>query len=337
MSRLCLPACISGLITAMGLAGVSQADEPSFNTVRIDDRNYVNLADVARYYEFNRNWTQEGLNVALRSKLKWKKLDLRIDSCDGKVNGVRIWLNHSPLENRNSVLISEVDVRKTLDPVLRPWAVRKKKVKTVMIDPGHGGEDRGARGKRGSTEKHLTLDLAMRVEKLLKEAGFKVVMTRRRDTYISLEDRSELANSSDADLFVSLHFNSVANSKQPQGVETYCLTPVGLSSTGSIRQRFGIANFDKEPGNAFDYQNMLLAYLVQQRLLAGVPKVEDRGIKRARFFVIKATEIPSILIENGFLSHPVEEKRILTSAHRNKLAVAIVEGIKKYAELMNPS
>jgi len=320
----------------MALATVQvRADEPVFNTVRVKGRNYVNIADLARYYEFDRNWTQNGLDVTLRSKLKWKKLGIKINSRDCMVNGVRVWLNDAPLESRNSVLISEVDVRKTLDPILRVWAVPKRRVRTIMIDPGHGGEDKGTDGARNSIEKRFTLDLALRVERLLKQAGFKILMTRRADTYISLEDRSEQANSSDADIFVSLHFNSAKPNPQPHGIETFCLTPAGFNSTGSIRQRLGIGRFGEEPGNEFDRHNMLLAYLVQQRLLAGVPKAEDRGIKRARFHVIKATERPSILVEAGFLSHTAEEKRIRDPVYRNKLAVAIVDGIKKYADLMN--
>ncbi len=302
-----------------------------FNTVRVEGRNYINLSDFCRYYGFA-SVKQNGLEIVLTGK--FKRIQLRINSRECSVNWVRVWLNDAILETRNSILLSEVDVRKSLDPVLRAWSVPRRPVKTIMIDPGHGGEDQGTSGYRGSLEKRLSLDMAGRVEKRLREAGFETIMTRRRDTYVSLEDRSELANSSEADLFLSLHFNSAKPNTQPKGIETYCLTPVGLGSTGSIRRRLGMGDFGEEAGNRFDSHNMLLAYVVQQKILKAIPEAEDRGVKRARFFVIKATELPSILVENGFLSNPTEEKKILAPAYRDRLATAIVEGVKRYAAIM---
>ncbi|MBI4023437.1 MAG: N-acetylmuramoyl-L-alanine amidase [Verrucomicrobia bacterium] len=310
------------------------ADEPAFNTVHAGGRNYINIADFVRYYGFDRNWQQNDQDVTLRAK--YRKFQFKLNGRESWINGVRVWLNDSPLEYRNSILISETDVRKTLDPVLRAWAAPRRKVRTVMIDPGHGGEDQGTQGYRGTLEKRVTLDMAARVEKFIRRSGFETLMTRRTDTYVSLEDRSQLANASEADVFVSLHFNSAKPNPLPKGVETYCLTPVGLASTGSIRRQLGMGGFDEEPGNQFDRQNMVLAYVVQQKILKALPEAEDRGVRRARFFVIKATERPSILIEGGFLSNPSEEKRILNPSYRDKLAAAIAEGVKRYAALMDP-
>ncbi len=311
-----------------------KAGDLVFNTIQVDGKDYIHLADIIRYYKFDQNYKQDGLDIWLQSK--YKRFHFKINSGEASINGVKIWLNDAPLESRTSILVSEIDVRKKLDPLLRPWAIPRRKVRTIMIDPGHGGEDVGTLGYRGSQEKKFTLDVAMRVEKLLRASGFDTLMTRRRDNYVSLEDRSELANASDADIFVSIHFNSSKPNTQARGIETYCLTPMGLASTGSsIRQRLGMGNFGAEPGNQFDQYNMTLAYYVQLKLLALIPEADDRGIRNARFYVIKATERPSILIENGFLSNSTEEKRILTTAYRDKLASGIVEGIKQYAALMN--
>jgi N-acetylmuramoyl-L-alanine amidase len=319
-------------MVAVCLATARADERRIFNTVSVDGKAYVNIADFVRYYGFDTTWKQNGLDVTLRSK--YKRFQLRINSRECFVNRVRIWLNDSPLENRNSILISEIDVQKTLDPVLRAWSVPRRKVRTVMIDPGHGGEDKGAQGRR-SIEKILTLDLAARVEKLLRQAGFRTLMTRRDDSYVSPEERPEMLNSSEADVFLSLHCNSAKPNAEPNGVETYCLTPSGQSSTGTLRRRWRLTHFDEEAGNQFDEHNALLAYLVQYKILAGVTGVEDRGIKRARFVVLKDAERPAILVESGFLSHPSEEKRLLDARYRDKLAVAIVEGIRAYATLMN--
>jgi N-acetylmuramoyl-L-alanine amidase len=326
-----------GICLAVLLASPSsKAGDLVFNTIQVDGKEYIHLADIVRYYQFDQNYKQDGLDIWLQSK--YKRFHFKINSGEASINGVKIWLNDAPLESRTSILISEIDVRKKIDPLLRPWAIPRKKVRTIMIDPGHGGEDVGTLGYRGSQEKKFTLDVAVRVEKLLRASGFDTLMTRRRDNYVSLEDRSELANASDADIFVSIHFNSSKPNTQARGIETYCLTPMGLASTGSsIRRRLGIGSFGAEPGNQFDPYNMTLAYYVQLKLLALIPEADDRGIRNARFFVIKATERPSILIESGFLSNSTEEKRILTTAYREKLATGIVEGIKQYASLMNNS
>lgn len=324
--------CLGPALAACLCLTTTRAAEPIFNTVDVDRRNYVNVADFVRYYSFETNWRQDGLDVSLRSK--YKRFQFRINSRECLINRVRIWLGDPPLESRNSILIPEVDVQKTLDPVLRAWAVPRRKVRTIMIDPGHGGEDRGAQGRR-SIEKLLTLDLAARVEKLLRQAGFRTLMTRRTDTYVSLEERTEMFNSSGADLFLSLHCNSAKPNREPHGVETYCLTPSGESSTGALRRRWGLGHFDEEAGNQFDSHNMLLAFLIQYKVLAGVAGVEDRGIKRARFLVLKDAGRPAVLVESGFLSHPAEENRLLDAKYRDKLAAAIVEGVKTYATLMN--
>lgn len=320
------------LILGGAVPSLAASVKPEFNTVRVAGRNYVNLADFIACYQFKTPPKRNNQTFWLSSKSQTFRFTL--NNRESFYNGVRLWLNDSPLEHRSSILLSELDVRKTLDPLIRPWAVPRYPVKTIMIDPGHGGEDKGTRGFRGTQEKIMTLDLAARVERLLRKAGFRTLMTRRRDTYVSLEDRSQLANASEADLFLSLHFNSAKPNQQPRGIETYCLTPAGMTSTGSIRERWGMGKLTEEAGNRFDLNNMLLGYLVQQRLLKVMTETEDRGVRRARFFVIRATEKPSILVEGGFLSNPVEEKRILTSEYRDRLAVAIVEGVKRYSAIV---
>lgn len=321
------------VVLTLCTGSVHGEEDPSFNTVRVEGRTYVNLSDFSRFYEFGQNWTRRGDDIKLKNK--YRSFQFHVGNRECFVNGVRMWLNDTPIDSRNSTLLSEVDVRKTLHPVLKAWTIPRRKVRTIMIDPGHGGEDRGTSGYRGSLEKRLTLDLAARIEKLLREAGFRTLMTRRSDTYVSLEDRSELANSSEVDMFLSIHFNSAKPSREPKGIETYCLTPVGLSSTGSIRRRLGMGQSGEETGNQYDANNLLLAYLIHQKIVRNITGIEDRGVKRARFFVIKATECPSVLVESGFLSNPHEEKRILSSAFRDQIASAIAEGVKRYAKLMN--
>jgi N-acetylmuramoyl-L-alanine amidase len=324
-----------GFAIAIFLGNLCHAEnETVFNTVQVRRRDYVNIADFVRYYNFEQKWDQKNQKITLNRKST--SLNLLLNSRECRFDGVRMWLNDPPIQYQNSTLLSEVDIRKTLHPLLCvPGEELKQKVKTIMIDPGHGGEDRGAAGNGGSVEKRLNIDVARRIEKLLNKAGFRTLMTRREDTYVSLEDRSDLTNSSEADLFLSIHFNSATPNTQAKGIETFCLTPSGLGSTDFIRKQFRIGQFGEEPGNKFDETNLLLAYLVQRNLILSLPNMADRGIRRARFHVIKATKCPSILVECGFLSNSEEEKWILSPTHRDNIAGAIVNGIKSYAELMN--
>ena len=182
------------------------------------------------------------------------------------------------------------------------------KVRTVCLDPGHGGKDPG--NEVGSNqEKQHTLLLAKEVRAQLARAGLKVTLTRSTDSFVELPARPELAKRRSADLFVSLHFNAAeAGRSTVQGAEVYCLTPAGASSTNARGEGNGGGWF---PGNRHNEQNLYLAYQVQKALTRNLA-VEDRGVRRARFAVLRDAVMPAVLIEAGFLSHPVEGRQIVS-------------------------
>ena len=134
-------------------------------------------------------------------------------------------------------------------------------------------------------------------------------------------------------MFVSVHFNSARPDRGPSGIETYCLTPAGAPSTGNSEAR--ISNYQLNPGNRRDAHNILLSYCVQQALVQNL-EAADRGVRRARFVVIKETSKPAILVECGFLSNLSEQSRIRTPAYREKLAQSICKGIKKFIGHVSP-
>ena len=214
-----------------------------------------------------------------------------------------------------------------MDPVLRQGRLPSKTpVRTVVLDPGHGGSDRGTSGATGR-EKELTLDLAKRVQRLLEAAGVKVVLTRQTDDNVSLDERVAITERRHADLFVSLHFNSGGSA---QGIETYCVPPAGAVSTANaFRRFFGGGGDDRCTSNQFDEKNVWLAHCVQRQLL-NITGANDRGIRRARYVVIRDASCPAILVESGFLSNPVEEQRLLSAEYRDKLAKGITDGILDY-------
>lgn len=225
------------------------------------------------------------------------------------------------------------------------------KIKTIAIDAGHGGKDPGAMGRSGLMEKTITLDVAKRLAVLVKERlGCEVIMTRDRDVFIELEQRPFIAKSKGADLFVSIHVN--ANRKRKaRGIETYI-----QSLRASDRDAMATAAFENatstktlsQLGNELDRilkdlrtddkvnESIELAGYVQNSLVSSVRPVKgyvvNRNVKKAFFYVLVNTEMPSILAEVGFISNPDEEKMLGTEAHRQKIAEALFEGVKRYVE-----
>ena len=194
------------------------------------------------------------------------------------------------------------------------------------MDPGHGGSDRGTRGE-STREKDMTLDVARRVQRLLEAAGLKVIPTRTTDETVSLQERVDLTTERKADLFISIHFNSGGGAAS--GIETYCVPPAGAAPTASPFRHLFDSEDESCPGNKYDERNVWLAQCVQRSLLRGTGAT-DRGVRRARFFVIRYATCPAILVEAGFLTNHAEEQRIMTTEYRDQLAKAIAGGILNY-------
>lgn len=178
------------------------------------------------------------------------------------------------------------------------FSVRAGAFQTVVIDPGHGGHDRGGSPGQVACEKTLALDVAKRLRDLLNEEGMKTVMTRHDDTFIPLPQRTTIANAHPDALFVSIHFNS-ASRKSANGFETYYFT----SKSARIAAR------------------------VESELIR-VRRGENRGVKRRPFYVLRNTRIPSVLVECGFLTNPGEATLCSQPAYRENLARAIAKGIR---------
>jgi N-acetylmuramoyl-L-alanine amidase len=291
-------------------------------------REYVRLEDWARMNQFQIRWLDREKTFQLSNRVA--RLTFIVNSCGAQINGVETWLSF-PINLRNGViLISQLDLQKTLGPILYPPANKPGfKIKTICLDPGHGGRDSGNR-VGSNEEKKYTLLLAQEVGNQLQRAGFKVLFTRTSDTFVDLPDRPLLANRRRADLFVSLHFNSIETSRsEVNGVETYSITPAGTTSTNAR----GEGDTRWVSGNGNDEKNLLLAYQVQKFLTRELA-VEDRGLRRARFAVLRDAAMPAILIESGFMSHPVEGRKIFDAAYRRQLARAIVDGVLAYKRIV---
>jgi N-acetylmuramoyl-L-alanine amidase len=297
----------------------------------INGQNYVPLADWARADGLKCFALDRGDKIVATNRTT--RLVFDADARNTEINGIQVALSY-PVANVNGTpLIAQRDLDTAIRPLLFPERyVEHRVIRTICLDPGHGGKDTGNR-VGWHYEKIYTLALAAEVRDQLKKAGFNVVLTRTRDTYVDLPLRPMTANQRGADLFVSLHFNATETGRnEVEGPETYCITPVGASSTNARGEG---SDYGPTAGNRHEPSSLLLAYQVQKSLVKNLG-VEDRGVRRARFAVLRDSTMPAILIESGYMTHPVEGKKIFRDAYRRQLAQAIVKGILAYQRLAAP-
>jgi N-acetylmuramoyl-L-alanine amidase len=306
-------------------ASSTWAESRSLNAQRMEGGNYVSVPDIADFYFLGPNRDNSGDGALYRTATSQLKVEK--DCRDIQINNVQHWLSAPVLEARGRLWVSALDVLKAIDPVLRQGRSRTPSyIRAVVIDPGHGGREQGTRGRTG-IEKELTLDLSARIEKKLEAAGVTTYLTRRKDATVSLEGRDEYAEDKHADLFVSIHFNSGGDA---DGIETYCAPPAGTVSTSTTFRNWSHSGQEESmPGNRYDVKSVWLAHCVQKSLLTATGAT-DRGVRRARFMVLRNAPCPAILVEGGFLSNRTEEQKLLSIEYREKLAKAITDGILTY-------
>jgi len=258
------------------------------------------------------------------------QLEVTVGLREVQINGVKQWLAFPVLAHEGKVFVSRLDLSKIIEPRLRPEMITGlQPFTTVVLDAGHGGHDRGAISKFGF-EKDFSLDVALRARKLLEKQGYKVVMTRSTDVFIPLEQRPAVANNIAGSIFVSIHFNSSNSNADARGFEIFSMAPRGAPATNDSRP--SERDLREEPGNGLDLPSSALAGSVFHALLGHVPMV-DRGIKHARFAVLRLSTVPAVLVECGFVSNKAESTLISSSAWRAHVAEAIVDGVENYRML----
>lgn len=238
-------------------------------------------------------------------------------------NGTVVYLPEPAVRDEGGTYtLTPLSLRQTVEPLLRRRTDSARPVKRILLDPGHGGSELGAVGKKYQ-EKAINLALSLAVKRELERRGYTVLMTRTGDQEVSLDRRGKLTGETGADLFLSIHHNASATNRNATGIETYALTPGGAASTSGGAPGKALA------ANRFDAASINLAERIQTRLVqaTGGP---DRGTKYARFRVLTLAECPAVLIEAGFISNPVEEMTIASAARQQKAATAIAEGVAVY-------
>ncbi len=231
--------------------------------------------------------------------------------------------------------------------VVRVWPKPQRRVRRVVVDPGHGGKDPGAVGQQGTLEKTIVMDVSRRLKKKLEVQGFEVLLTRSRDEYVSLSSRSKYANEHKVDLFISIHANAAPN-KQACGFETYFLSEAKTDWERAVAARENAAlefEMQDSPGTT-DELELILADLAQNEFLCEsselaaciqektVPhaRIKDRGVRQANFFVLRNNYMPAVLVECGFLSNRSEEKLLRNPAHRERVAEGVCRGVVKFVK-----
>jgi len=224
-----------------------------------------------------------------------------------------------------------------------------KKRYTVVVDAGHGGGDSGAIGGKHYYEKTVVLQIAKRVSKYLKAKGFIVKMTRNDDRFIKLKNRTKFANRNKADIFVSIHANAVGKKSRRNivhGVETYFLqtTRSARASRVAAKENSVVLNRNDRLSNNVILNSVLsgpklvqshkLAIDIQKRVISNLKKrykgVNNGGVKPAPFWVLVGAQMPSVLVEVGYITHPRERKRLFNPSYQDKIARGIAEGVKSY-------
>lgn len=329
-SRLLLIVLLIGLAAGAPAATRTSPARPA-STVRLSGVEYVDLVELCARFGLKRVGTSTRQAVF---KSEWSTLEFETESRTHEFNGVRVYTGEAVRNYRGRLLISQVDAEKLVTPILRPGTnmARVPSLKTIVIDPGHGGNDPGKVNARVKVmEKDMALDTARRAKTLLEAEGYRVVLTRADDRYVDLPERAEIASRHQADLFISIHFNAVeAKSTQVAGIEVYSLTPQYQYSTAdSMREDDGVAK-SASLGNRFDHWNVAASYAMHREMIHKV-KAPDRGLKRARWKVLVLAPCPATYVEAGFLSNDVEARKIAQPAYRQKLAEGITSGVRAYA------
>ena len=261
-----------------------------------------------------------------------------------------LYSKQPPIIHKGIFLIPFDLVKERLDKIFYiPYKVPERKIvhriKTIVIDPGHGGKDPGAIGRSGLYEKNVVLDISKRLKRNLEGYGIKVMLTRETDKFIPLWQRANIANRNKADFFISIHANSF-RSRLPSGFEVYYLSEACDDSARAV-QAAENAVLDLEIDSPVRPSNQLkatlwdmintenrvesieLAQLLCQSMKADINS-KDRGVKSALFYVLKRVRAPAVLVEVGFISNRDEETKLRSASHRQRIADALAEGILRY-------
>jgi len=319
---------IGFLVGVIAITQTTALAADDWQIIKVSGQDYLSVDNVSRFYGLPAGIAASGEKVEFEAAKN--PLEFVSGSREVMINGARSWLCFPAIEQNGKLLVSRTDVAKTIEPLVRPHRVPNVgKVQTIVVDPGHGGYDKGQVSRYGY-EKDFALDVARKLRPPLLSKGLRVIMTREGDYFVPLEVRAQIANKARDSIFVSIHFNASNDDRNATGFEIFSFTPRGAPSTSD--SAVAPSALSTQPGSAVDAQSLALSACIYHSLLGHIPEY-DRGIKRARFAVLRLTKVPAVLIEGGFLTEQGQCKLIAQKEWRAKLAHAISVGIESYRAL----
>jgi N-acetylmuramoyl-L-alanine amidase len=306
----------------------------NISIIKLGGIEYVDANTAARKLGLQTAWIEKNRRLALKSDRH--RVEIEADSREISVDGLRVYLGNATIIRKGTIYLDRIDIDRCLLPRVRPEASSDTPgaLKTIVIDPGHGGIDHGTENTRLKLqEKVFTLDVSLRLKKLLEADGWRVVLTRTDDNDVPKPMRSEIANRERADVFVSVHFNAVANDPKTRGAEVFSFAPQYQRSTDSWGARTD--DSEKEPaiGNANDHWNVVLSHALHRELITRL-HMDDRGEKIAHWAVLRGLKCPGVLVEPAFISNDAEGRKVATAAFRQQIAEALAAGIARYSTIV---
>lgn len=308
-------ACCAGLLPGQAHGANGMIWAPA----AINDTVYLPLENLRSFYKLMPKGKTNGYPCTIGNS------DISISFGPGNrdiaIGGYRCRLTHPLQKDGNGdLMISRADMVKLVDPILRPTYIpARRTVRTVIIDPGHGGHEPGARTPY-AREADITLQLAFKMKKELDKRGYQTILTRDQNRYLSDQQRIAFAHRPDSPIFISLHLNQ--GRSDIQGLETYSLAPVGPQG-------------QPRPGNEFDSQNAALAFAVHAALVSG-SGAKDGGCRRAHYSMLSSIACPAVLVELGYITHKEEGSALASDEYQGKLAAALANGIDAFARALAP-
>src|SRR5437016_504837 len=316
------------LTTGIALAQPTTFAAGDWQIIKVSGQDYLSVENISRFYGLPAGVV--GAGEQSRFETSKNPLEFVSGSRETMISGARSWLCFPLIEQGGKHLVSRTDVAKTIEPLVRPHRVANVgKVETIVLDPGHGGHDKGQVSRYGY-EKDFALDVARKLRPFLQAKGLRVIMTREGDYFVPLEVRAQIANATRNSIFVSIHFNGTNDDPNATGFEIFSFTPRGAPSTSD--NAAAPSSLSMQPGSEVDAQSMALSLCIYHSLLGHIPEF-DRGIKRARFAVLRLTRVPAVLIEGGFLTERGESQLIAKKDWRANFSQAIGVGIENYRAL----
>ena len=323
--------------------------------VKVNGRDYIPLMVIAGYYQARCEWDPVARRADLFKDNRSFSFFVGVDYA--AVNGRPEKMTSPAVFYDGAVAIPADFALEKIGGLLsaprvargaRPPEIHKYFIRKVVIDAGHGGNDPGAIGKTGLREKDLVLDIAKRVKGELNNNGIDVIMTRDRDRFVTLNRRPEMANENDADFFVSIHANS-AKMAVAKGFEVYYLSNAvddnarAVEAAENADLKFDDASFQRRNSDleatVWDLvytENRAESIELAKSIAKAVDEstsLHNRGIKSARFCVLRGTQMPAVLVEVGFISNSAEEKSLKDPGYRQMVASAITRGILNYKKV----